>query len=239
MALAGAKPTPSETPIPLSKAAREILKSCSAKEAEQVMVRGLWSRRIRLSWRRLEGFGPDDPTPDQAEFWQKRDPRTGGDVQHSPRFPWADDLIVRKVHTRHNPRQHTRLLRHCTVYGASVLWSEVVAVFLADARLTLPGAAPEMATATAEAAANSKAQVEADQPGTPAAPKEDTRIWFAKALKAHPRRQDEQPGYYADRIYRLHLAANLTRYWKPRTFNRRIEEAAKSAQRLRSPPAKR
>ena len=161
MAKAGAKPTPSEAPSPLSKVAREILKSCSAKEAEPVMVRGFRELRIHLSWRRLEGLCPGDPTLNQAEFWHKHDPRTEGDVQHSPRFPWADDLIVREVHSRHDPRRHRRLLRRCKVYGAAVLWSEVAAVFLADAQLKLPETLPALVdTATPKKARRQSPQTE-------------------------------------------------------------------------------
>ena len=175
MAKAGAKPTPSEAPSPLSKVAREILKSCSAKEAEPAMVRGFESLRIRLSWRRLEGLRPGDPTPDQAEFWHKRDARTGGDVQHSPRFPWADDLIVREVHSRHDPRRHRRLLRRCKVYGVAVLWSEVAAVFLADAQLKLPEISPAPADTVPSV----------DRPGTSAKPT-NTKATPKKARRQSP-----------------------------------------------------
>ena len=140
------------------------------------MVRGFRELRIHLSWRRLEGLCPGDPTLNQAEFWHKHDPRTEGDVQHSPRFPWADDLIVREVHSRHDPRRHRRLLRRCKVYGAAVLWSEVAAVFLADAQLKLPETLPALVD-TAPAA---------DRPGTPAMARE-TKATPKKARRQSPR----------------------------------------------------
>ena len=154
MAKAGEKRTSSETPIPFSKAALEVLKFCSAKEAEPVMMRGLKDLRIPLSWRRLEGLCPGDPTPDQIEFWQKRDPRTGGNVQHSPRFPWDDDLIVRAVYSRYDPCHRRQLFRRCKVWGTAVTWSDVVAVFQTDAQLRLPEIVTEPADDSSQAPSN-------------------------------------------------------------------------------------
>ena len=229
MALAGAKTTTSETPIPLSKVAREILKSCSAKEAGRVMARGIWKLQIHLSWRRLEGLRSGDPTPDQAEFWHKRDAKTGGDVQISPRFPWADDLIVREVYSRHDPRRRRRLLRRCTAYGVAVLWSEVVAEFLADAQLTLPETVTGTAPATTTVAA-------ANRPSVPVSPQK----WFNDVLESEPRQQGEALIDYARRLFPLMQAANLAMYWDFSTLRRRLDDKpAKLAQKLPSPPAKR
>jgi hypothetical protein len=104
-------------------------------------MQGIRDLRIQLFWRRLEGLHPKDPTPDQIEFWQWRDPRTGSDVQHVYRF--ADDMIERELLGRRDSWHDPQLPRRCIVYGATVLWSEVAVVFLTDAQLKLPEAVTE------------------------------------------------------------------------------------------------
>jgi len=58
MVKASNEPTSSETPIPLSRAALEVRKFCSAGEAEGVFMQGIRDLRIQLFWRSLSATEP-------------------------------------------------------------------------------------------------------------------------------------------------------------------------------------
>jgi hypothetical protein len=130
MAKADEKPTPSETPIPISEAAGRVLKFYPVHVAGRKMMKGLAAGLIHCSYDELVGHRPPEPTPDMRAFWQ-RDPR--GKMYLTP-FPWIGDWVQRLVYAR----DYRRPLCDCTGLGLKVMWSEVVAIFPACESVPVP-----------------------------------------------------------------------------------------------------
>jgi hypothetical protein len=106
--------------IPISEAARRVLKTYPARIARRAMRRGLAGGRIRCDYQEVIDDRDGDPLPNDPKFWRP-DPR--GDRTDFTRFPWPGNAVRRLVYLR----GHRGPISDITAIGVVVAWEDVVA----------------------------------------------------------------------------------------------------------------